>query len=322
MKIFVNDKELEVSGTEPLIEILNSNGLNIPSLCYSNGHRHEPSCMVCMVRNVENGQMIPSCSTFPYEGMKVDTLSDEVVELRKVSLELLLSDHKADCEAPCTIVCPKGLDPAQVLWFYDRAMKAEARSLILSRCSADTLPCKDCKAPCEKACRRGTIDKCVDIREIISGLVSDDTLPVVKVKSKAITEKTYFNSKCGRYTEAEKEWAKQAFDSETRCLQCACEGRDKCKLRSITAQAGIKSSRYGVSSSLPFRKRIKVSEDIYFEPAKCIRCGLCVYNTIDGFTFLNRGFEMQVVIPDESKRNIGQEVVKLCPTGAIYRSEK
>ena len=319
MKLFVNDKELEVSGKEPLIEILNSNGYDIPSLCYSHNHKHQASCMVCMVRNADNGQMIPSCSTFPYEGMRIETDTDEVKELRKVSLELLLSDHRADCEAPCSIVCPKGLDPAQIILYYDRGQKAEARSLLMKKCNADSLPCKDCKAPCEKACRRGTIDKCVNIREIISSLVNDESLAIVSTESKAITDKSYFNSKSGRYSDAEKEWAKQEYDSASRCLQCACEGRDKCKLRSNASKAGIKSSRYGVSSALPFRKRIKVTENIFFEPAKCIRCGLCVYNTSDGFTFLNRGFDMQVIIPEESKQNIGEEVVKLCPTGAIYK---
>ena len=57
---------------------------------------------------------------------------------------------------------------------------------------------------------------------------------------------------------------------------------------------------------------------MWFEPAKCIRCGLCVYNSENGFTFKNRGFGMQVVIPEESKTNVKEELAGLCPTGALY----
>ena len=100
MKITINDKTVEVSGQRVLIEELHELGYAIPSLCYNKKAKHQASCMVCMVRNAQNDQMIPSCSTFPTEGMQIDTESEEVKALRKMSLELLLSDHRADCEAP------------------------------------------------------------------------------------------------------------------------------------------------------------------------------------------------------------------------------
>lgn len=318
MKIYVNDKEIEVTGNVPLIEELNSNGYNIPSLCYAKNAKHQASCMVCMVKNVANGQMIPSCSTFPTEGMKIETDSEEVLSLRQMSLELLLSDHRADCEAPCTIVCPNKLDPAQILLYYDRGQKAEARSLIAKQCDVNNVPCNDCKAPCEKACRRGTVDKGVSIKEIILSLANDKSLPSVEATSKANVEKGYFGSKLGRYTDEEKEWLKEVYDDASHCLHCACEGRDKCKLREYSANAGIKSPRYGVSSTLPVKEQIPVVGKLRYEPAKCIRCGLCVYNSEDGFTFQNRGFSMQVVIPEESKKHIKEQLAKLCPTGALF----
>lgn len=318
MKIYVNDIEIEVSGKDTLIEELNRNGYGIPSLCYAKEAKHQASCMVCMVKNVANGQMIPSCSTFPTEGMKIETDTEEVLALRKMSLELLLSDHRADCEAPCTIVCPNKLDPAQILLYYDRGQKAEARSLLAKQCDMDNVPCTECKTPCEKACRRGTIDKCVNIKDIIISLANDKQLPPVEASSKANVEKGYFGSKLGRYTDEEKEWLKEVYNDASRCLHCACEGRDKCKLREYSANAGIKSPRYGVSSTLPVKELIKVTGNLCYEPAKCIRCGLCVYNSEDGFTFHHRGFNMEVVIPEESKKHIKEQLASLCPTGALY----
>lgn len=65
--------------------------------------------------------------------------------------------------------------------------------------------------------------------------------------------------------------------------------------------------------------RMHVHGDMWFEQAKCIRCGICVYNSPNGFTFRDRGFGMQVVLPDENRDNVGVELSVLCPTGAIYR---
>lgn len=318
MKIKINNKEIEVSGQRTLLEELRSVGYKVPSLCYDSDKKHQASCMVCMVKNVANGQMIPSCSTFPYEGMSIETDTEEVLSLRKMSLELLLSDHRADCEAPCTIVCPSKIDVAQILFHYDRGEKDKAYSLLASSADVNNLPCKDCKAPCEKACRRGTIDECVSIREIISGLANTKGLKTVEVSSQANLSKTSFSSKLGRYTDAEKEWLKEVYSQPSKCLHCACEGRAKCKLREYATNAQIKSPRYGVSSHQIVKEQIHVKGNLYFEPAKCIRCGLCVYNTEDGFTFKHRGFDMQVVIPEESKKNIDETIATICPTGALF----
>ena len=332
MTIYINDKEYEVSAEKPLIEALNDNGFETPSLCYANGAKHQASCMVCMVKNLANGQMIPSCSTFPTEGMRIETDSEEVLTFRRTSLELLLSDHRADCEAPCTIVCPNGLDPAQILLYYDRGQMEEAKSLLMKQCekqSADSsetifLPCEGCKTPCEKACRRGTVDQRVEISDIMKKLYADDTISSNNdnAKSIAIKDKTSFFSRITKYSDLEKEWLKEEYKTKSTCLHCACEGREKCKLRKFATKAGIKTPRFGVSSALPVKIQEQVGSRLCFEPAKCVRCGLCVYNSEDGFTFKNRGFVMQVVIPEESKKNVGEELARLCPTGAIFIKEK
>ena len=57
---------------------------------------------------------------------------------------------------------------------------------------------------------------------------------------------------------------------------------------------------------------------LWFQPANCIHCGLCVYNTTDAFTFRGRGIGMEVVIAPESKKNVEEEIAELCPTGALY----
>lgn len=314
MRITVNHRSLDVPPHRPLIDALRAAGYDVPSMCYAADRRHQPSCMVCMVKDVHTGQMIPSCSTLPREGMEIETDTEEVLGMRRQALELLLSDHRADCEAPCTIVCPRGIDVARVLLHYDRGELSAAAALL-----GDT-SCDGCKAPCERACRRRTVDEAVSIRSLLDE-VRRDGLEVkgerLEVRAKAGAA-NLFSSRLGRFTDAEKERMKQLFTQPSRCLHCACEGSGKCILRSLASNAGIRTPKYGVQSSLPVKERIEVTERLVYEPAKCIRCGLCVYNTDDGFTFERRGFDMRVVIPEESKSHVSDEVAQLCPTGALF----
>jgi len=320
MKITINQTQVEVLNGETLIETARRTGHDIPALCYAKGAVHKASCMVCAVRDCATGQIIPSCTTLPTEGMHINTESEELRTSRNLSLELLLSDHRADCEAPCSMVCPHGLDIEQMLNLYDANRRQEAHTLIAASFALPTLGCDGCKAPCEKVCRRGTVDKAVSIREIIHELVEKYEPVSVEVKKdeKKVT-KALFQSRLGRFTTREKEWLRENAATPSGCLHCACAGREGCKLRLYATAAGFKRPRYEASSALPVMRKQHVTGKMWFEPAKCIRCGLCVYNSKNGFTFKDRGFGMQVVIPDENCASVGEELAKLCPTGALYR---
>jgi len=197
MKIKINDKEIIAHQGEKLIEAARRNEIEIPALCYVAGYQHRSSCMVCVVKNCETGQIIPSCSTLVTDGMCIDSESDEVMELRRQSLELLLSDHIAACRPPC------------------------------------------------------------------------DT--------------------------------------------------KKCKLRQYAIDYRAKWNRFPRYSAIKATSPQRIKGDFWFDVTKCIRCGLCVYNSNDGFTFKERGFEMQVVLPEESVKNVDESLCELCPTSALYK---
>ena len=319
MKIWLNDIETEVDGNKTLLEICRNRGISIPSLCYAPGAAHQPSCMVCMVQNEATGDMLPSCSTYPVEGMRIATSSEEVLELRKMALELLLSDHRADCDAPCATVCPEGLNIEGVLYYFDRKDYRRARGLMAAAFGdSEPLPCAGCKALCEKVCRRGMVDAHVEIRSILAALAAME-IPDIQADAslKEPFAKGRFSSKVGRFSEQEKLRLKAEEPTPSNCLHCACGARKDCRLRDLATEAGIKAPDYGVASAQPFKVRQQVTEHLWFEPAKCVRCGLCVYNTRDGFTFKGRGFSMQVVLPEESRGNVDDSIAKLCPTGAL-----
>ena len=320
MNIIINNTSVEVLPGETVIETARRAGYAIPSLCYGKGAKHKSSCMVCAVKSCPGGQMIPSCTTIPTEGMQIETDTEEVLLARTLSLELLLSDHRADCEAPCSMVCPEGLDVEKMLDYYDKGQLDKACVLIGKVFALPQIACDTCKAPCEKTCRRGTVDKAVAIRAIIKEIVDIHKNTIVTTEEKAIQkpDKTLFNSRLGRFSAKEKETLKQTVTTPSNCLHCACSGRTDCKLRKYATDAGIKRSRYNASSALPVMKKEHITGNLWFEQAKCIRCGLCVYNSSNGFTFKGRGFEMQVVIPHENKPNVSEEIAALCPTGALY----
>jgi predicted molibdopterin-dependent oxidoreductase YjgC len=309
MNITINSKIIEVLDGETLLETAKRAGFEIPSLCYAKGAVHKSSCMVCAVKNQTNGQIIPSCTTYPAEGMNIETESEEVRKVRVLSLELLLSDHRADCEAPCSMVCPKGLDIEQMLNHYDSGRNDRAYLLISEAFQLPEINCDTCKAPCEKACRRGTVDNAVSIRKIIKEITGMSGQGISgQEKQKHETGKNVYHSRLGRFTTNEKERLRTTITSLSRCLHCPCTGKNDCKLRLYATSEGIKRSRYETYSALHAMHKQHINNNLWFEQAKCIRCGLCVYNSENGFTFKERGFGMQVILPEENRGNIRKEL--------------
>ncbi len=320
--ITINNTRVEVQEGETILETARRIGLPIPSLCYAKDARHKSSCMVCAVKNCDTGQIIPSCTTLPVDGMRIDTEGEEVHSVRTLSLELLLSDHRADCEAPCSMVCPQGLDIERMFGAYDAGRYTEALALIAGAFALPVIACDTCKAPCEKACRRGTVDQPVAIRQLIREVVEKEKLAAAdKVLSPQQLDKNRFLSRLGRFSTKEKEYLRETVTAPSRCLHCACAGRSGCRLRLHAAEAGIKRPRYESTSALPVMHKEQVTGNLWFEPAKCIRCGLCVYNSDNGFTFKDRGFGMQVVIPEENRHHVHEALAAICPTGALYINE-
>ena len=74
-------------------------GIDIPHLCYDPALGLEPtgSCRLCLVE-VEGGRRpVPSCSHPAAPGMVVRTDTPHLREMRRLIIELLLSDHPHDC---------------------------------------------------------------------------------------------------------------------------------------------------------------------------------------------------------------------------------
>ena len=104
-----NDITLTINGLQvkapegaTVLEAAQSAGIYIPTLCYCPGLTSEGTCRICLVRIEKKKKLHPACRTPVGEGMVVTTDDAEIQQVRRVTLELILSDHDFNC-----LLCPK-----------------------------------------------------------------------------------------------------------------------------------------------------------------------------------------------------------------------
>ncbi len=97
MKIIVNHKAVEANANETVLDVLNREGIKVPTLCHLKNMLPTGACRMCVVEDTASGRLITSCSTPVFDGLSVLTHSQRVVSSRKTIVELLLSNHPDDC---------------------------------------------------------------------------------------------------------------------------------------------------------------------------------------------------------------------------------
>lgn len=97
MSIIIDKKEFTFKPNQTILEVARENNIQIPTLCYLKGVCQDSSCRICMVENLKNGRLMISCNTLAEDGMEVSTNSERVINSRKMTLQLMLSNHNKDC---------------------------------------------------------------------------------------------------------------------------------------------------------------------------------------------------------------------------------
>ena len=95
--------------------------------------------------------------------MDIISMDDEVREARKTALDLLLSEHVGDCEAPCQVTCPAHMDIPLMNRLLGEGKFTEALQVVRRDIALPSVLGRICPAPCEGACRRKSIDEPVSI---------------------------------------------------------------------------------------------------------------------------------------------------------------
>lgn len=166
IKVFIDNKEYESYENERILDLLLRNNFDIPNFCYD---KHIPplsSCFTCIVKIKNMRGFQPACSTYTFEGIEIETNSKEIFDTRKTNLELLISNHFADCFGPCKLNCPANVDIQSYISLAKRGLFREAIKVIKDSIPIPSTIGRVCPAFCEENCRRNYIDSAVGINNI------------------------------------------------------------------------------------------------------------------------------------------------------------
>ena len=101
VNITIDGKNYSVDEKLPVLDILQSLDLNIPTFC--NDERFERKLGICgMCSVLIDGTITKSCKTLPIEGMIIDSQTSEVIENRRKILQNYIDNHYVNC-----LVCQK-----------------------------------------------------------------------------------------------------------------------------------------------------------------------------------------------------------------------
>ncbi|MCG6186891.1 NADH-dependent [FeFe] hydrogenase, group A6 [Maribellus maritimus] len=107
INLTIDNKSIVVKNGTTILEAASGIGVHVPTLCHMKLHdlniENKPGgCRVCVVEVEGRRNLAPACCTEVAEGMVVNTHSIRAINARRTVMELILSDHPADC-----LICAK-----------------------------------------------------------------------------------------------------------------------------------------------------------------------------------------------------------------------
>ncbi len=163
IKITLNGKPVVCDSSQTILEVAQSQGVSLPTLCHDEKLEPFGSCWVCLVEVKGARGFIPSCATKAVDGMVVDTENERILAARRMALELLLSNHFGDCIGPCQDTCPARCDAQGYIALTANGQEEEAIRLIKQTLPLPASLGRVCPHPCEDECRRNLVDEPVAI---------------------------------------------------------------------------------------------------------------------------------------------------------------
>ncbi len=97
VNIKINGIDVAAAKGSTILQAAHDAGINIPTLCYLKDINEIGACRICVVEVKGARSLVASCVYPVNEGMEVFTNTPRVLESRKKTLQLILSDHNQDC---------------------------------------------------------------------------------------------------------------------------------------------------------------------------------------------------------------------------------
>ncbi len=97
INLTINGQEVKATKGITVLEAANAAEIYIPTLCHYSDLEPYGGCRLCVVE-IENMRGLPTaCTTPATDGMVMHTESEAIDDTRRITLELLLTNHPCDC---------------------------------------------------------------------------------------------------------------------------------------------------------------------------------------------------------------------------------
>ena len=97
VNIKINGRDYSVPEGSTILEAARTAGIKIPTLCYLKDINAIGACRICVVEVKGARSLVAACVYPVNEGMEVFTNTPKVIESRRTTLELIVSNHKKEC---------------------------------------------------------------------------------------------------------------------------------------------------------------------------------------------------------------------------------
>lgn len=106
IQVTINGAAYQVEPGTTVLKAARDNGVYIPTLCDHPALEPWGGCRMCVVEVTYPGESKPSittaCTLEAVDGMVIETDTDAIKTQRKLAMELILSNHPAECDG-----CPR-----------------------------------------------------------------------------------------------------------------------------------------------------------------------------------------------------------------------
>ncbi|MGQ9646487.1 MAG: molybdopterin-dependent oxidoreductase [Thermodesulfobacteriota bacterium] len=157
IKLTIDGTEVEVNRGATILEAAQAAGIRIPTLCHDRRLIPFGACRLCVVQQKGKSELLPSCFTPAKEGMEILTRSPEVIESRRLQLQLILLNHPMICprcekEGECnlqTLVYEYGVE--ETIYPWERiSFPVDDTSPLLQRDPNKCILCGRCVRICDE----------------------------------------------------------------------------------------------------------------------------------------------------------------------------
>ena len=99
-EIKINGKKYRTKEGETILEVAKKNKLYIPTLCFHPDLKPNATCRLCLVetKTKNDSSLVTACSTKVLPDLEIKLNTAQVKKIRKINLEMLLSDHIKKCD--------------------------------------------------------------------------------------------------------------------------------------------------------------------------------------------------------------------------------